>query len=459
MARLLKQGEGKRLGLPGRAVLEMVSGEIDSKITFRVVEVPVQKPGETLRGPHLHHGYEECIYVLKGEGRTLSDSGELSIKAGDVVLVPPEEKHVTRNAGTEPLVLLCFFPDAGHRRFDGKLPRLLIHPRIEKLMSNDVLCLRPEADFTRVDAPAPATLRVTYRKPDDADVPTLMHAADALIIPAVGPKLAPALFEGGRLKLVQITGAGVDRLDREALTRLGIPVANVAGGSNGAVAEYVVTTASTLLRRFAWADAEIKAGNYAAFRARMVADNLAGLDGLLVGLIGFGAIGMAVAQAFAALGCRVCYHDPAPRDAKAGEAIGAKPMALDALLAAADVVSLHVPLLPATQGLIGERELALMKPGAVLIQASRGGVVDEAALAAHLRSGRLGGAAVDVYSTEPPAADNPLLKLDGEAARRLLLTPHIAGVTRQSWGILFRSAWQNIERALIEKVPPLNRVY
>lgn len=110
MARLLKKGEGRRLGLPGRAVLEIVSGEIDSKITFRVVEVPVQKPGETMRGPHLHHGYEECIYVLKGEGRTLSESGELSIKAGDVVLVPPEEKHVTRNAGTEPLILLCFFP-------------------------------------------------------------------------------------------------------------------------------------------------------------------------------------------------------------------------------------------------------------------------------------------------------------------------------------------------------------
>jgi len=326
-------------------------------------------------------------------------------------------------------------------------------------VSTDVLCLRPEADFKRVDAPAPGTLRVTYRKPDDADVPALMRATDALIIPAVGPKLTPTLFEGSRLKLIQITGAGVDRLDRETLVRLGIPVANVAGGSNGAVAEYVVTSASMLLRRFAWADSEIKAGHYVAFRARMVADNLAGLDGLVIGLIGFGAIGIAVAQAFAALGCRVCYHDPAPRDAKAGEALGAKAMALDPLLAAADIVSLHVPLLPATQRLIGERELALMKPGAVLIQASRGGIVDETALAAHLRSGRLGGAAVDVYSTEPPAADNPLLKLDGEAARRLLLTPHIAGVTRQSWGILFRSAWQNIERVLIEKAPPLNRVY
>jgi phosphoglycerate dehydrogenase-like enzyme len=326
-------------------------------------------------------------------------------------------------------------------------------------MSTDVLCLRPEADFTRVDAPAPKTLRVTYRKPDDADVPALMRASDALIIPAVGPKLAPALFDNGKLKLVQVTGAGLDRLEREAMIGLGIPVANVAGGSNSALAEYAVTAASALLRRFAWADAELKSGNYAAFRARMVADNLAGLEGLTVGLVGFGTIGLAVAQAFHRMGCRVCYFDPAPRDAAAGKAIGAEPMALDALLAQSDVVSLHVPLLKETTGLIGARELNLMKPTAVLIQAARGGVVDEAALAAHLSAGRIGGAAVDVYTTEPPAPDNPLLRLEGEGARRLLLTPHIAGVTRQSWTYLFRSAWDNIERVLLRGESPLNRAY
>lgn len=326
-------------------------------------------------------------------------------------------------------------------------------------MSTNVLCLRPEADFTRVDAPAPSTLSVTYRKPDDADVLQLMKASDALIIPAVGPKLSPALFEGGKIKLVQVTGAGLDRLDREAMTKLGIPVANVAGGSNGALAEYAVTNASLLLRRFAWADAEIKAGNYAAFRARMVSDNLAGLDGLLVGLIGFGTIGLAVAQAFHRMGCRVCYFDPAPRDPEAAKAMGAESMALDDLLKAADVVSLHVPLIKETTGLIGERELSLMKPSAVLVQASRGGVVDEAALAAHLNAGKIAGAAVDVYSTEPPTPDNPLLKLDGEGARRLLLTPHIAGVTRQSWTYLFRSSWENIERVLLRSEAPLNRAY
>jgi phosphoglycerate dehydrogenase-like enzyme len=325
-------------------------------------------------------------------------------------------------------------------------------------MTHPVLCLRPEADFARVDALPPAGLAVAYHKPDDAALPQLMRQARALVIPAVGPKLPAALFEGCGLGLVQVTGAGLDRLDQAELTRLGIPVANVPGGSNGAVAEYAVTAASLLLRRLSWASAEILKGNYVGFRAKMVADNLAGLDGLLVGVVGFGTIGAAVARAFRAAGCRIWFHDPAARDQATAATLGAAAMTLDALLAAADVVTLHVPLLPATQGLIGARELARMKKGAILIQAARGGIVDEAALADSLAAGHLGGAAVDVYATEPPAPDNPLLKVAGEAASRLLLTPHIAGVTRQSSAFLFRSAWQNVERVMRGE-PPLHRAY
>jgi phosphoglycerate dehydrogenase-like enzyme len=326
-------------------------------------------------------------------------------------------------------------------------------------MSNRVLCLRPEDDFLRVGAAAPASLQVTYRAPSDADVASLLATSDALVIPAVGPKLAPHLFEGTTLKLIQVTGAGVDRLDQAALVKLGVAVANVAGGSNSAVAEYAVTSASVLLRRFAWADAELKAGNYPKYRARMVADNLAGIDGLQAGLVGFGTIGRAVGQAFRHMGARVCFFDTAPVDAAVAASLKARAVSLDELLATSDVVSLHVPLLPETQNLIGARELARMKRGAILIQASRGGVVDEAALAASLSSGHLGGAAVDVYSTEPPAADNPLLTLSDEAASRLLLTPHIAGVTRQASATLFRAAWQNVERVLLQQKPPINRVY
>src|SRR5258707_10887455 len=185
---------------------------------------------------------------------------------------------------------------------------------------------------------------------------------------------------------------------------------------------------------------------------------LAGIDGLTVGVIGFGTIGRAVAQAFQRMGANLCFFDPAG-DAAFAQSLDAKGISLDELLSTSDVVSLHVPLLPATQNLIGAKELARMKPGAILIQGSRGGIVDEAALAASLSSGHLGGAAVDVYSTEPPSPDNPLLTLSGESASRLLLTPHIAGVTRQASAFLFRSAWQNVERVLAQGQPPLNRAY
>lgn len=324
-------------------------------------------------------------------------------------------------------------------------------------MSVDVLCLRPRIDFERANALPPAELTVAYHAPNDAEVIPLMKQARALVIPAVGPKLSSAIFDNTTVKLVQVTGAGLDRVDLPLLKSRGIAVANVPGGSNTAIAEYAVSTASVLLRRFAWADAEIRAGKYEEFRARMISDNLSGLEGLLVGVIGLGTIGLAVAQAFHRSACRICYYDPAPRDAAAARALDAESLPLDELLESADVVTLHVPLVPATRGLISARELEKMKPGAILIQASRGGIVDEAALAQALTSGHLGGAAIDVYDTEPPSLGNPLLSLTGEAARRILFTPHIAGVTRQAAANLFRTAWRNVEQFIFKNELPENR--
>jgi phosphoglycerate dehydrogenase-like enzyme len=214
-----------------------------------------------------------------------------------------------------------------------------------------------------------------------------------------------------------------------------------------------------LLRRLAWASGEVRAGNYARCRAQLLADNVGGLEGLVAGVVGLGTIGMAVARALHAGGCRVIYCDPRPVDPAGAAGIGAEQVELSALLSRADLVTLHVPLLPATRNLIGAAEIAAMKPGAVLVQASRGGVVDEAALAAALEAGHLGGAAVDVYAAEPPPPDHPLLSLSPAAAQRTLLTPHIAGVTRQASAFLFRSAWENVERVLVAHQPPLNRVY
>lgn len=113
MARVFTQAEAKQLGLPGRKALEIVSGEKGAcGVTLRLVEIPVPKPDDSLRGPHQHFNFEECIYVLSGQGRTFADSGEFPLKPGDTLLMPPGEKHVTRNTGNEPLLLLCFFPVA-----------------------------------------------------------------------------------------------------------------------------------------------------------------------------------------------------------------------------------------------------------------------------------------------------------------------------------------------------------
>lgn len=113
MARVFTQREAKRLGLPGRKALEIVSGDKGSRaVTLRLAEIPVSQPGESPRGPHQHYDFEECIYVLSGTGTTYADSGEFSLKPGDTLLMPAGEKHVTRNTGTEPLLLLCFFPVA-----------------------------------------------------------------------------------------------------------------------------------------------------------------------------------------------------------------------------------------------------------------------------------------------------------------------------------------------------------
>ncbi|KPP83898.1 MAG: putative dehydrogenase [Rhodobacteraceae bacterium HLUCCA08] len=317
----------------------------------------------------------------------------------------------------------------------------------------DVVCLRPRADFEAVGITPPPELDIAYRAPEDDDVAELIRGARALVIPAVGPALPGDLFRGTALELVQVTGAGLDRLDRAVLAGEGIALANVPGGSNAALAEYVVVNALSLLRGFHGAGAALRAGDYAAHRKRMVDAVLRGLGGLVVGVVGIGTIGQAVAERCRQMGAEIAYFDPAPPDGAPG-----KRMDLDALLAASDVVTLHLPLIDATRGLIDARRIGLMKPGAVLINAARGGIVDEAALAKALEEERLAGAAVDVYATEPPGPDNPLLTLAGPAAQRLILTPHIAGVSLQASQHLFREAWDNVSSVLLGGAVPRNRV-
>ena len=235
-------------------------------------------------------------------------------------------------------------------------------------------------------------------------------------------------------------------------------VANVPAANAPEVAEYVLVSTGTLLRGLARADREIRAGRYTAVRKLMSPAAVRSLHSATVGVVGLGAIGLAVARLFRAVGAQVAYSDPAPRDPVAAAELGLRRLDLGDLLASSDVVTLHVPLLPATRQLIGEPELRQMKPGAVLVNAARGGVVDENALAAALAAGHLGGAVLDVYQQEPPAPDSVLLTLPADAAARVLYTPHIAGVAYEAARRLYSEAWANVRRVLIDGLPPRNGV-
>lgn len=125
MARVIARGEAHDLGLPGRKSLEIVSAAVGARqSTMRLVEIAVPDPGEPPRAPHLHRDFEECIYVLAGEGTTRADSGEFPLREGDTIVIPPGERHVTRNTGATPLVLLCFFPtdDVANGTEDAAFP-------------------------------------------------------------------------------------------------------------------------------------------------------------------------------------------------------------------------------------------------------------------------------------------------------------------------------------------------
>lgn len=321
----------------------------------------------------------------------------------------------------------------------------------------EVLCLRPEADFRNVGVVPPEALSIQYRSPGDPDVRTLLKSASALVLPSAGPHLEDHLFEGATsLKLVQYTGAGWDRIAESTLRRMNCLVANVPGVNAIDVAEYAILAAGTLLRKIKLGGQLIFNGNYTQARTELAAEKVRGFRGLTTGVVGLGHIGLTVGKLFRLLGSEVVYYDPATRYQEEAAEAGLTEMSLDNLLSVSDVVTLHVPLLPQTRGLVGEREISLLKPDAIVVQASRGGVVDEEALLRSLQKGSIGGVALDVFSIEPLPSDAPLLKLAQAVQDRLLLTPHIAGVTRQAAAKLYTVAWANVEGLLLQEKTPSN---
>ena len=298
------------------------------------------------------------------------------------------------------------------------------------LAGRDLSAVKALGDYTGYDMTAPDEVAA--------------RCADAEIVVTNKVRLdAATIAQLPHLRLIRVAATGVNNIDLDAAAEHGVEVRNAAGYSTHSVAETTLGAAIALLRESVYYDEFFKSGRYARSPRLFCFDRpIRQLHGRRWGVIGLGAIGREVARLAAAFGCEVSYHSTS--GVAREEAYPALP--LDELLAWADVVSIHCPLNAHTRGLIGAEQLRRMKPSALLVNVARGDIVDEAALAEALDDGRIAGAALDVFSSEPVKADNPLLAL--RDPYRLLASPHNAWATGEAIDTLVRCVARNIEAYL-----------
>ncbi len=238
-----------------------------------------------------------------------------------------------------------------------------------------------------------------------------------------------------RLRIVALDGVGFDNVDLDSATRHGVIVAN-APVNDSAVADLTLGLMIAAVRQVLTCDRGMRGGRWGD-RDRYLSRDV---NGATLGLLGFGRVGKAVAKRAAGFGMVVLAYDPS-MDVASAQHLGVRPVTMDELLAASDILSVHVPLTPATVHLLDAAALRKMKPGAYLVNTSRGAVVEEAALVAALESGQLAGAGLDVLCEEPPSVDNPLFRFDN-----VVLTPHVGSDTYGTFLRIFECAVGGIVR-------------
>lgn len=297
-------------------------------------------------------------------------------------------------------------------------------------------------------APDDYTVTVHPHTLPDAEKIELVRAADFLIL-FPGRISEPVLRAATRLKLIQLVSVGFDGMDLALCQQLGIPVANNGGANALDVAEHTFALILAFYRRLVALDANVRHNRWSAIDSGATTYCI---DGKTLGILGLGKIGQRVARLARAFGATVLYYDAYPPPATVEAELGVQRVGFDELLQRADIVSVHVPLNSSTQKLIGARELALMKPNALLVNTCRGPVIDETALIAALQQRRIAGAALDVLEKEPPDPANPLLQLEN-----VLFTPHTAGVTYDTWPRRGEFIFANLQRVW-QGLPPLATV-
>lgn len=322
-------------------------------------------------------------------------------------------------------------------------------------MRAKVVCLRPKHDFDQAMVTIPESFDIQYfsQFEEEAVIKEVIDA-DVLLTPSHGaPITAKLISQAKSLKLIQLCGAGYDNVDLEAANRAGIPVARSADQNSKAVAQLAFTCMTILNRGLLEADREIKKGNYQRVREKLRRAGAYELEGLHLGILGIGPIGKEMAKIGAFFGARLFYYDIIRLSSEEERAMKLTFLEFADILKTVDILTLHIPLNDKTRNIIGRKELALMKHSALLINTSRGGVLDNEALIEALKSKRLSGAALDAFDPEPLPPDHPFLRLDPELQHRLMLTPHLGGVTKQAQRRMLQAAVNNILMAMEGKTP------
>jgi phosphoglycerate dehydrogenase-like enzyme len=269
----------------------------------------------------------------------------------------------------------------------------------------------------------------------EEDLPAL-EAADAILV-AIAELRAPAIEKAHSLRMIQTPSHGYDHIDLDAAAAREVPVCNVgtSGAEAGTVAEHAMGLMLACARRLIEGHDGLRNGAWPQLTGSSVE-----LQGKTLGIVGMGHIGREVAKRAKAFGMKLIYHDPVPADEDVEAELRLEPVGLQDLLQRADMVTVHVPLMPSTRGLIGRDEIALLRANTILVNTSRGAIVDNQAVADAANDGRIM-AGIDVFEPEPPPDDHPL-----RTARNVVLSPHVAGTTRESVVRIMAAAMENLQR-------------
>jgi phosphoglycerate dehydrogenase-like enzyme len=326
-------------------------------------------------------------------------------------------------------------------------------------MKPKVLSLLTSKRFEEVGVICPEALNLFFHPVIAEDEIILVcRGMDFLLVPAANCPITVRVLENiPSIRMIQSTGTGYDKVDVETAARLHIPVANSPGHNVTTVAEFTIASIIALQRQFVLADKETKAGHYSSVRERLFRSGLAEMRDARLGLLGFGMIGRKVAHLARSFGARVSYFDILRAPEAVENELDVAFRDRDEVLSSCHVLSLHLPLTEQTRGIIGSRAFGLMPRGSLLINSSRGELVDPEALAYALETEHLGGAAIDTLSPEPPPPSHPLLNLSSRARDRLLITPHIAGIGKGAMKRMLDAALENILRVASGE-PPKNVV-